>query len=170
MREPLTMCSPMVYTNSAHTEYWTSSCDYSLWKPVFPEVPKPSADSKGTHSYCIRVPLSLCIVHTVQVRGLWSYNSPWTWMYTELSRCHKSSNALWKAGDSLQGVCEKKQTTHLKMHRLILGELVRSLVEALCQGLKTEMLPKMVLQAHSGTLTGSHSDRNGWSAGNYERW
>jgi len=57
----------------------------------------------------------------------------------------------------------------MKMHGLILGELMHSLPEAQCQGLKPQTLPKMVLQVRSGTLTGSHNDRNGWSAGNYER-
>lgn len=64
----------------------------------------------------------------------------------------------------------KKWATHVKMQWLILSDSMPNLTEAFCQGLKTQTLPKMVLHVYPGTLTGSHSDRNGWSAGNYEHW
>lgn len=74
-----------------------------------------------------------------------------------------------KAAQSQQRVCVKKWATRVKTQRLILRDLMHNLTEALCQGLKTQTLPKMVLHVYPGTLTGSHNDRNGWSAGNYEQ-
>lgn len=56
------MCSPGVYTNSAHTEDCKSSWDCSVWRPVFPEDQKLKPDAKR-RTFLLRLQQPLLAMH-----------------------------------------------------------------------------------------------------------